>query len=333
MLDSVLSNLKTRTWLAEILVSSGASSAYGLESVFPSANRYEGAMHNGRARTSRWYRYQRGEMSPSKRTVALVEARCPGTSAWIRTPLWELMTEGAVELELLTAALAAARPHLAKHLKFSNGALARPCTVESLWRQGDLASLSALLAIVRHAEVTRSLAQYVESSWAALNLAIFLSHTTALSVVRAELLDALWNRFFSDLRDLPSPLRGGWSYQHSFKGLQRVLQECPRRPERFACPRDLARLAFWLAKEFPLFVIPACLPIASILDRYDAQLSANRRYSAHSSNFIQQAHFWILRRPQDSRDQLVNEMNAAQSYFVTLCQNRADARQAPIQET
>jgi hypothetical protein len=252
----------------------------------------------------------------------MVEAIFPATALWIHTPLWALIDANTMALDDIAAVIGTARPHLAKHVKSPSKTLSKPMTVDSLWRQGDLAALCTLLAIVRHAEITGDLAEYVEASWAALNLSIFVSSTSALSVVRGEFLDALWDRFFSELQSLPSPLPKGWSWEQSHLGLKLMLDEAARRRAQFPGPRALAQLAFWVTRQHPLFVIPAPLCPASVLDQYEMQLSSGKLYAASSMNFIKQVHFEILRSPLRSQKELTKQMADAERLFVAGCQQR-----------
>tara|TARA_R110001599_G_scaffold229825_5_gene429058 strand:+ start:2054 stop:2818 length:765 start_codon:yes stop_codon:yes gene_type:complete len=248
----------------------------------------------------------------------MVEAHFPGTAVWINTPLWRLMDAESVELDDIAAAIGAARPHLAKHVRSRSKTLARPMTIDSLWRQGDLPALSALLAIVRHAEITKDLPQYVEASWAALHSAIFLSTTTALLAVREEFLDSLWSRFFCKLQILPSPLSNAWPREQSLTGLQEILDEAARRQTRFANHRDLAQLAFWVTRDHPLFLIPAKTSCSSLLNEYEAEASTGKRYSADPMNFIQKSHFYIMRSPISRQGELMAQMDAGESTFAAL---------------
>ncbi len=313
--------LKSRTWLSALLVKSELPSPYALESFF-SHSCLKSAPVGERKRTSRWHRYQRGETSPSRKTVALAELHFPGTALWIHTPLWKLIEAEIIELDDIAAVIGTARPHLARHVKARHAVFAKPMTVDSLWRQSDIKALSALLAIARHAEITEDLAQYVEASWAAFHLAIFLSATTALSAVREEFLDALWDRFFSRLR-LLSFLPNEWSWGHSLNALRNVLDEANRRQSRLISPQDSARLAFWVAKNHPFYLTPTSVSPESLLDQYEIKSSTGERYFARSMNFVQQIHFNIMREPLSIQNELIELMAEAENRFVKVCQNQA----------
>lgn len=313
MRENHIKVLKSRTWLNEILIKSELPSPYALESYFsPSCLRNES--EEGRKRTSRWQKYKRGETLPSKRTVAAVEAHFPGTALWFHTPLWRLIGEEEMHLHDIADVIGTARPHLAKHVKSRCNALARPMTVNSLWRQGDLEALSALLAVVRHAEITRNLAQYVEASWASLNLAIFISSTTALSAIQEEFLDTIWDRFFRRLQALPTSYVDGWTKEQSLAGVQRIV-EAATCDGRVKDRRDLAQLAFWMASIFPLFVVPAKSCLASALDRYEAAASTGKRYSANSMNLIQKSCFYMLRDQQERQGEPIDRIALAENTF------------------
>lgn len=219
-----------------------------------------------------------------------------------------------MQLDVIADVIRTARPHLAKHVSSRCKALAKPMTVHSLWRQGDLEALSALLAIVRHAEITKNLAQYLEAAWAAFNLAIFLSSTTALSAIQQDFLDTVWDRFFRRLQSLTATFADGPTKEQSLAGVQRFV-EAATHDRRFQGQKDLAKLAFWMANTFPLFAIPATSCLASALDRYETVAETGKRYSANSMNLIQKSCFYILCDQPGSQGELIDQIAVAERTF------------------
>ena len=326
MLTTQLNSLKSRAWVSEVLRTSQLTTPYALESFFsPQCLEPNGT----RQRSSRWHRYQRGETLPSSRTVDAVEARLPGTAVWIHTPLWKLMNGQATGLEDVADVIGTAKPHLARHTKGCGNELAKPKTIEALWRQGDLTALSALLGIARHAEITGNLEQYVEASRAASNLAIFLSSTTALLAVRDEFLDVLWARFFYCLKALLPPVTAAWSRERSIVAVQSLFDEAFKRGRRFGGRKERALLAFWVAKKHPFFLMPPHLTPASALDQYEKMQRLRKRYSAPTMTVIQRMRFDILSAPSLHSDRVKNQLDSAEGDFLVHCNNHAVPYSAP----
>lgn len=325
-----LNSLKSRVWVSEILRQSQLTTPYALESFFsPPCTEPNGT----KQRSSRWHRYQRGETSPSSRTVDAVEARLPGTAVWIHTPLWKLMNGQTTGLEDVADVIGTAKPHLARHTKGCGNELAKPKTIDALWRQGDLTALSVLLGIARHAEITGNLEQYVEASRAASNLAILLSSTTALLAVRDEFLDVLWARFFYCLKALPPPATAAWSRERSIEAVQSLMDEAFKRERRFGSRKERALLAFWVAKKHPLFLMPPHLTPALALDQYEKNQRLRKRYSAPAMNVIQRIRFDILCSPPWLSDTMKNLLDAAEGDFLVHCQNHVLPDSTPGRQT
>lgn len=241
-------SLRTRTWCAALQAMSGATTAYGLERLLSPASikvRKDGT----RTSSCRWYKYKRGLICPAPRTVSRVERACPGSSVWIQAPLWALIGDDHVEKENLAVVICKVRPHLAKHFKSLDPWLSSPSTIDSLWKQGDLGAFEALVALIRHAESTANLAQYVEASWAALHVASLLSVSTPLETVRDEFLQVLWDRFFQVLQEVPSPMRADFDPQSEAIRLKETLEIAKESGTISGRWKERARLACWLAKQ------------------------------------------------------------------------------------
>ncbi|KAA0691795.1 hypothetical protein DT594_16275 [Halopseudomonas laoshanensis] len=150
---------------------------------------------------------------------------------------------------MLANVIVNARPHLATHIKPRDASLSSPITINSLWKQGDLPAFEALLGLIRHAELTSDLGQYVEASWAGLHVASFLSISTPLEAVRDEFLQLLWRRFFRTLRDILSPLGVDYQLQAEATRLKRILETATRNGVITGRRKEKARFAYWIAKQ------------------------------------------------------------------------------------
>ena len=93
------------------------------------------------------------------------------------------------------------------------------------------------------------------------------------------------------------------------------MVEVAARDGRVKDRKDLAHLAFWMASSFPLFVLPAEGLLALALDRYEAEASTGKRYSANSMNLIQRSCFYMLRNQQESQVEYIDQIAVAENTF------------------
>lgn len=285
------SSLATKVWFSALLDNSGLASGYALESLLSPAC-IKLLPDGTKSRSGRWYKYARGISTPSVRTQSQVDRICPGTSTWLYAPLWKLISSDGLEIEEITDVISGARPHLAKHVISNRRVFRSPRTINSLWKQGDLRALEALLAITQLGAVTEDLAIYVEASWAALHVAGLLMTNTPLRAVEPELTCILWEQYFVYLSEVTSPMPQNYSLGHVTE-LYRKMRLVAQSRDPLMSLKEERRFAFWLSKEGLLHTF-SLSNIDSLMRDYEKQKRGKLTPAAVHLSFIQRLRYELL---------------------------------------
>ncbi|WP_150306341.1 MULTISPECIES: hypothetical protein [Pseudomonadaceae] len=311
------SSLATKVWFAALLENSGLDSGYALETALSPAC-IKKLPDGTKSRSGRWYKYSRGISTPSARTQTQVEKKYPGTSAWLYAPLWKLISPDRLGIEEIAAIISRARPHLAKHVATSSRPFSSPRTIDSLWRQGDLQALEALLAITQLGEKTENLAVYVEASWAALHVAALLMINTPLKAIQPELTSILWDLYFINLSQIPSPMPSHYSLAYVTNVFIKMRDEARNR-SLFTSLKDERRFAFWLSTEFSSYTLHT-LKVDNVVRRYEQQHGAKLKRTGIRLNFIQRFSYALIsaHRPGAEREHAIQEMKDQGKQLVNL---------------
>jgi len=256
--NGLVDEIRAMAWYAAVRERASLTTPYQLEKHFtPEKFRY--GPDGECIRPCQWDRYARGKKGPGAKTAARVEARYSGTKHWLTLPLWRVIRDPPPPLAELHAIITAVRPTLAAHLShplnFSQAerrrsyALSSLKTIDSLWRQGDVDALTALLACARDAELTRNAHQHAEAALAAMNVFILLATSEPFYSIRQPLFKLLKKRFFSYRYLMDFTLCSELvDINKAVENLRRTLTLA----QQFGIettPRNRGRLAYWMYRE------------------------------------------------------------------------------------
>ncbi len=248
--------LRVKAWFVAVREKSGLKTAYQLEKRF-APDKFRRGPDGECIRPCQWDKYERGENVPKNSLVALVEATYPGTLQWLVAPLWKVIRARSLPIPELHSIIATTRPKLASRLSHANSQfsqarrrpynLSQPNTIDSLWRQGDVAALTALLGLIRDAEEKSDDHQHAEAALAALHLFILLAANDPLHSVRHELFMHLKDRFFT--RVYPKRLTLGvnlFGLDEAVDSMRSAVTLFSQYGIPVATPRDRGRISYWM---------------------------------------------------------------------------------------
>src|SRR5690606_18593133 len=183
---------------------------------------------------------------------------------------------------------------------------------------GDLQALEALLAITQLGEKTENLAVYVEASWAALHVAALLMINTPLKAIQPELTSILWDLYFINLSQIPSPMPSHYSLAYVTNVFIKMRDEARNR-SLFTSLKDERRFAFWLSTEFSSYTLHT-LKVDNVVRRYEQQHGAKLKRTGIRLNFIQRFSYALIsaHRPGAEREHAIQEMKDQGKQLVNL---------------
>lgn len=256
--NSSVDELRTVAWYAAVRERASLTTPYQLEKHFtPEKFRY--GPDGECIRPCQWDKYARGKKVPSAKTAARVEARYPGTKSWLTLPLWRVIRDPPPPLAELHAIITAVRPALAAHLSHPlnlpqterrhSYRLSSIKTIDSLWRQGDVNALTALLACVRDAELARNPYQHAEAALAAMHVFFLVATRAPFYSIRRPLFKLLKERFFMYRYPMGFTLCAEWvDIDDAVDSLRRAFALA----QQFnigLTPHNRGRLAYWMYRE------------------------------------------------------------------------------------
>lgn len=247
---------RVKAWFVAVREKSGLKTAYQLEKRF-APEKFRRGLDDECIRPCQWDKYERGENVPKKSLVAIVETAYPGTRQWIVAPLWKVIRARPLPISELHAIIAVIRPTLASRLPdaFSPASrvrrkqydLSRIGAIDSLWRQGDVEAMTALLGLVRDAEQKSDDHQHAEAALAALHLFILLAANDPLHSVRHDLFMYLKDRFFTHV--YPRGLTLGvdiFDLDDAIDSMRRAFTLFNQHGIPVATSRDRGRISYWM---------------------------------------------------------------------------------------
>lgn len=246
---------RVKTWFVAVREKSGLKTAYQLDKRF-APEKFRRGLDGECIRPCQWDKYERGENVPKDPLVALVETSCPGTRQWLVASLWKVIRARTLPISELHFIIATIRPTLASLSHATNPAsrvrrkpndLSRIGAIDSLWRQGDVEAMTALLGLVLDAEQRSSDHQHAEAALAALHLFILLAANDPLHSVRHELFTYLKDRFFT--RVYPMGLTLGvnlFDLDDAIDSMRRAVTLFNEYGIPVATPRDRGRISYWM---------------------------------------------------------------------------------------
>lgn len=206
--NTVVDRLRAMAWFAAVREASGLPTAYQLEKHF-SKTPFKKGPDGECIRQCQWESYERGDTVPGEERVKMVSDEFPGTEKWLSLPLWEVIAEKRLCRDTLLLILGTIRPAIAKRLAKTpptksnlQPKTSSPLTtsmIDSLWRQGDVESLTALLGIVVDAEYTGDDYQHADAAAAALAVFLLIAsrEQEPIYAIREQLFEYLCERFFT----------------------------------------------------------------------------------------------------------------------------------------
>lgn len=250
--------LRTLAWYDAVRRRSWLKTPYQLEKLFaPEKFRY--GPDGECIRPCQWDKYARGLVVPSTKLAERVEARYPGTKRWLILPLWRVIRDPPPPVTELHAIIAAVRPALTAHLSHPYNVLhaerrqphrlSSIKTIDSLWRQGDVNALTALLACARDAELTQNEHQHAEAALAAMYVFFLVATHRPLYSIRKPLFELLKERFFSRRYPMGLTLCAEVvNIDDAVNSLSRALALAPWFNIEVT-PRGRGKLAYWMYQE------------------------------------------------------------------------------------
>lgn len=170
-----LSNLRTMAWFNAVSQASGMN-AYELDIFF--AGRYR--KYENRACI--WDKYERGEVEPRTKTsakgqpsiVQKVEKKFPGTAEWLKHPIWTLLGNSRMNMEEIRSVYMSLNPRLRALFIMDTSTARKPGIFwrrdmplneifQKLEKGSGLDSLTALLAMIKEAEITQYQDQHIQA--------------------------------------------------------------------------------------------------------------------------------------------------------------------------
>lgn len=256
--NTVIDRLRVMAWFVAVREASGLPTAYQLEKHFSNTPFKTGP--NGECiRPHQWERYERGDTVPNDKTVKKVSDEFPGTEKWLSLQLWEVIGEKRPCHDTLLLIIGTIRPAIAKRLaKVStvepdsqpkNSKRLTTAMTDSLWRQGDIAALTALLGIVVDAEYKGSDYQHADAAAAALAVFLLIAsrQREPFYAIREPLFEYLCERFFT--RDYGWDINLGAQYidiNEAVLSWKHAIEYAIHRGLIGQSIREQGRLAYWI---------------------------------------------------------------------------------------